>query len=66
MAEVESPASAYLQALLHNYGFMFVLINGKYSCSTYNRGKTIHTEQHVGDVQLPRPSNATEKVAFGT
>ena len=59
MTEAEAPASAYLRALPYNNGLTFVHSNGKwYSCPTCRRGKAIPTEQHVGDVLLPPPSNA--------
>ena len=59
MTEAEAPASAYLHALPYDNGLTFVHIKGKrYSCPTCKRGKIIPTEQHVGDVLLPPPSNA--------
>ena len=61
MTEAEVPASAYLEALPYNNGLTFVHISGKwYSCPTCNRGKTVSTEQHVGDV----PANATKKIVL--
>ena len=62
MTEAEAPASAYLRALPYNNGLTFVHDNGKwYSCPTCKRGKAIPTEQHVGDVLLPPPSNAPKR-----
>ena len=65
MTEAEAPASAYLRALPYNNGLTFVHSNGKwYSCPTCRRGKAIPTEQHVGDVLLPPPSNAPKRSAL--
>ena len=65
MTEAEGPASAYLHALPYDNGLTFVHTNGKwYSCPTCKRGKTIPTEQHVGDVLLPPTSNAPKQTAF--
>ena len=65
LTESEAPASAYLRALPYNNGITFVHDNGKwYSCPTCKRGKAIPTEQHVGDVLLPPPSNAPKRSAL--
>ena len=65
MTESEAPASAYLRALPYNNGLTFVHDTGKwYSCPTCKRGKAIPTEQHVGDVLLPPPSNAPKRSAL--
>ena len=65
MTESEAPASAYLRALPYNNGLTFVHDNGKwYCCPTCKRGKAIPTEQHVGDVLLPPPSNAPKRSAL--
>ena len=62
MTEAEAPATAYLQALPYDNDLTFCHINGKwFSCPTCKRGKTIPTEQHVGDVLLPPPSNAPKR-----
>ena len=62
MTEAEAPASTYLQALSYDNVLTYVHTSGKwYSCSTCNREKTIPTEQHVGDVLLPPPSNVPMK-----
>ena len=65
MSQAEAPASAYLRALPYDNGLTFVCDNGKwYSCPMCNREKAIPTEQHVGDVHLPPPSNASKRSAF--
>ena len=65
IAEADAPASAYLRALSYDNGLTFVHDNGKwYSCPACKRGKSIPTEQHVGDVLLPSPSNAPKKSAL--
>ena len=65
LTESEAPASAYLRALPYNNGITFIHDNGKwYSCPTCKRGKAIPTEQHVGDVLLPPPSNAPKRSAL--
>ena len=65
MTEAEAPASGYLRALPYGNGLNFVHDSGKwYSCPTCNRGKVIPTEQHVGDVLLPPPSNAPKRSAL--
>ena len=65
MTESEAPASAYLRALPYNNGLTFVNDNGKwYCCPTCKRGKAIPTEQHVGDVLLPPPSNTPKQSAL--
>ena len=62
MTEAEAPASTYLQAFSYDNGLTYVHTSGKwYSCPTCNREKTIPTEQHVGDVLLPPPSNVPKK-----
>ena len=64
MIEATAPASAYMQALPYNNGLTFIhnkLMTSGYSCPTCQRGKSIPTEQHVGDVLLPPPSNAPKR-----
>ena len=60
--EAQAPASAYLKALPYDNGLTFIHSSGKwYSCPSCKRGKAIPTDQHVGDVLLPPPSNAPKR-----